>query len=335
MKIPFSSIRILFLSVTILLFACCGVQKHYTFVLLPDTQVYSDQFPEIFEAQTDWILQNHKKIDFVLHQGDITDYNSPKEWRVAHAAMHKLENKVPFGLATGNHDNGTNGSSDQRDLDLFNQTFPFSRISQLPGFGGAMEEGKLDNYYCFTDFGKINVLILNLEFGPRKRVVQWAQSIIDQYPEHLIIYNTHAYMYADDTRMSPDRGHHWLPEKYGLGKDPQDPVLHGEELWDQLIRRNKQSFLVLSGHVLLNGVGTLVSSNDHQEAVYQMLANFQSGVIGSEKGGNGFLRILQFYPRSERLTVRTYSPYLGVYKTTPDHEFEFNGVVFDRTQTKK
>jgi hypothetical protein len=203
------------------------------------------------------------------------------------AALGKLKGIVPFGLATGNHDNGFKGSAD---------------------------------------------LILNLEFGPSASVIQWAQQIIDQHPDHLIIYNTHAYMYADETRMSPERNHHWLPQNYGLGKDLRDPALHGEGMWEHLIRNNKQSFLVVSGHVLLDGVGTLVSVNDHQEAVYQMLANFQSGVQGSENGGNGYLRILKFYPKAERIVVETYSPYTRQYKNTPDHAFEFNGVRFDRSK---
>jgi hypothetical protein len=267
-----------------------------------------------------------------LHQGDITDYNTPEEWLVAGAALGKLEGIVPFGLATGNHDNGLKGSADQRDLQRFNQTFAFDRLRKLPGYGGAMIDGQLDNYYCLSRIGNQPVLILNLEFGPRASVIQWAQQIIDQHPDHLIIYNTHAYMYADETRMSPERNHHWLPQNYGLGKDLRDPALHGEGMWEHLIRNNKQSFLVVSGHVLLDGVGTLVSVNDHQEAVYQMLANFQSGVQGSENGGNGYLRILKFYPKAERIVVETYSPYTRQYKNTPDHAFEFNGVRFDRSK---
>jgi len=50
--------------------------KHepFTVVVLPDTQYYSDHYPEIYEAQTQWIADNRDKerIVFVTHLAQST-----------------------------------------------------------------------------------------------------------------------------------------------------------------------------------------------------------------------------------------------------------------------
>lgn len=50
--------------------------------------------------------------------------------------------------------------------------------------------------------------------------------------------------------------------------------------------------------------------------VYQMLANYQCGVDGSENGDNGFLRMV----------------ILDEYLHAPDHEFAFDNVDFSNTK---
>jgi hypothetical protein len=60
------------------------VEGSTTLVILPDTERYSDNYPELFEAQTKWILENHEQRDIahVLHLGDITQHDAPIEWEV-------------------------------------------------------------------------------------------------------------------------------------------------------------------------------------------------------------------------------------------------------------
>jgi hypothetical protein len=61
---------------------------------------------------------------------------------------------------------------------------------------------------------------------------------------------------------------------------------------------------------------------------HQILANYQtcSGFPCPEtNGGNGFLRILRFDPSTHGLSVRTYSPYLDIYKTDAPNDFDLAG----------
>ena len=82
---------------------------------------------------------------------------------------------------------------------------------------------------------------------------------------------------------------------------------------------------VFSGHILNDGVGTLVSTGDYGNQVYQMLANYQ---FLAPNNGNGYLRIVKIYPAQDqsKVTVQTYSPYLDTYNTASDQQFEFTNV---------
>ena len=157
--------------IVILFLSSCTHKVHLTkIVLLPDTQTYAEKYPEVLDSQINWILKNATQIDFVLQQGDLTQNNNDKEWKVIQSAFSKLNEKVPYVLAAGNHDMGSADGkfADVRNSNLFNSYFPFEKMAKLPGFTEAAEGGKIDNA-CYTlTTGKINWLILTLEFGPRR-----------------------------------------------------------------------------------------------------------------------------------------------------------------------
>lgn len=314
---------IYFYCVAAILLVSCA--KPFRLALLPDTQTYSRLYPEIFRAQTAWIAGRADSFAFVLQQGDLTDDNTAQQWKVAAEAMSLLDGKVPYTFAPGNHD--LSGNAKQRNSDLFNQYFPYNKYSRMAGFGGDFEPGKMDNtWHQFTAGGR-KWLILSLEFGPRNSVLAWADSVVQEHPRHKVIFNTHAYMYSDDTRMGI--GDDWLPQGYGVGKDTgMNAVNNGEQIWEKLVSRHKNAMFVFSGHILHDGTGQLVSTGQHGNTVYQMLANYQEGVHGSEKGGNGFLRIVTIDPRRHTIQVQTYSPWLRTYRTEPDQQFIFSQVNF-------
>ncbi len=322
-------IRNLFLLFSILFFTACNSSKqHARFILLPDTQTYAEKFPEILQSQTDWILKESKDIDLVIQQGDLTQNNNDTEWQVVKTAFAKLDNQVPYVLAAGNHDMGSAPGifADNRNTTLFNRYFPVSHMSTLPGFAGVFEEGKMENAWYLLETGKSKWLILTLEFGPRNTVLDWANKIVSQHPDRTVIINTHAYMYADSTRQGA--GDNWLPQGYGVGKDAGDALVNdGEGIWKKLVKLHPNIRYVFSGHVLHTGVGTLISLNDYGYPVYQMLANYQEGVKGSVKGGNGWLRILDFDMKKKILSVKTYSPFINEYLKQPGQEFIIRGLM--------
>lgn len=299
-------------------------------VLLPDTQTYSHKFPGIFRMQTAWIAAKADSIDFAIHLGDITDHNTGEQWNVAKKAFALMDGKVPYAFVPGNHDMGVGTKlADVRNTDLFNTHLPYEKYSRFPSFGGAFEAGKMDNTWHRFSGGGHDWLVLCLEFGPRNKVIEWANTLISDHPRHKVMVVTHAYMYSDDQRMGADSTHKWLPERYGIGRDTgADAVNNGQKLWEKLIRHHKNIVFVFNGHVLNDGTGTLVSQGDKGNKVYQMLSNYQEGVTGSVQGGSGFLRIIDIDTAAGSIRVRTYSPYTDEYKEEPDQQFTFEGVKF-------
>lgn len=240
-----------------------------------------------------------------------------------------MDGKVPYAFAPGNHDIGEGGRSEVRNTDMYNHFMPYEKYSKAPNFGGAFADGKMDNTWHTFKAGGINWLVLALEFGPRDTVLEWAATVIEKHPKHKVIITTHAYMYSDDTRMSKERDHKWLPQEYGLGKATgKDAVNNGEQMWDKLVKNYANVMFVFSGHVLNDGTGALVSEGIHGNKVYQMLANYQGGVDGTEKGGNGFLRIITIDPGNSTISVKSYSPYIDEYKTETGQQFSYKNVKF-------
>jgi hypothetical protein len=94
------------------------------------------------------------------------------------------------------------------------------------------------------------------------------------------------------------------------------------------VKKHPNVRFVFSGHILNTGVGTLVSVNDAGYPVYQMLANYQEGVMGSVKGGNGWLRIVDMDFKRNTMQVSTYSPYINEYMNDPQHQFMIRHMVY-------
>jgi hypothetical protein len=214
---------------------------------------------------------------------------------------------------------------------LFNEYFPVSHFQRKPWYGDHLK-GKNDdvfyflkkwwyglpskagneNAFYFLTAGGMKFLLLCLEFGPRNEVLDWANRVVSEHEEHRTIVVTHCYMNFDNTRVGRDDKSN--PHKYGCGGND------GEQIWEKFVRKHENIFLVLSGHILGDGLGRLTSSGDHRNKVHQILANYQM----KENGGNGWLRIMKFIPKENKILVRTYSPVLNQYATDDQNQFELD-----------
>lgn len=296
------------------------VPGSWTLAVLPDTQVYAMSYPDLFHDQTRWIAENRDRYDirYVLHLGDVTNNNLTNQWAVAQSAFARLDGRVPYAIAPGNHDYGPNGGAANRTT-FFNDFFPLSNYLDWPTFGGVMEPGRLDNSYHLFRAGGADWLVLALEFGPRNAVVAWANAIVSQFPTRRVILITHAYLYNDDTRYdwaAKGAAQSWNPHAYGIAADPEG-TNDGEELWRKLVKLHPNFTLVLNGHVLNDGLGRLASVGDHGNVVHQMLVNYQMQPLG----GEAVLRLIEFLPDGRTVQVKAFSPLHGTYKTDPQNQF--------------
>lgn len=284
-------------------------EEAFTIVALPDTQNYSEKYPEIYEAQTRWIVEQQKarNIACVLHLGDITNQNTPEQWENAARAMKILDGKVPYFMAPGNHDYGQKGNAADRTTHL-NTYFPLSSFQGRPTFGGVYpaEPDRMDNSYHLFSAGGRDFLVLCLEFGPRRDVVRWANGIVKQHAAREAILVTHVFMYDDDTRYDWAKygdKQTWNPHDYGMAKASGGDVLDGEELWRELVSPNSNFIFTINGHVLHDGLGRLSSAARGDREVLQMLVNFQM----RPNGGDGWLRLIEMRP-DRTMHICDYSP---------------------------
>jgi predicted phosphodiesterase len=292
-----------------------------TLVVIPDTEVYTAKRPATFQTMMQWVAdqRDERNIACVLHVGDVTNNNTEREWQNARAAFDTIEGKLPYVLAAGNHDyDHTPGR-----LTHMNEYFRVKDLKQRPSFGAVYEDGKLENHYQFVKIHDRTWLILSLETGPRQAVIDWANRVLAGHRDRPAIILTHAYLYYNNARYDHLQGSQRASPYnfYGEGSD-------GEMLWNRLVRRHPQVMLVICGHLSSAYVGYRVDRGDHGNAVHQMLVDYEK-----MRGGQGFLRLLEFLPDRKTVQVRTYSPVTGGTNprdpTLEEFTFELRGATRD------
>ena len=94
-------------------------------------------------------------------------------------------------------------------------------------------------------------------------------------------------------------------------------------MWRKLIEPHaNQIFLVLSGHHFWENEARITSSVDGN-FVHQLLSDYQD----RSNGGNGWLRIIEFSPKIDEISIKTYSPYLNKFETDSNSQFMLDNKV--------
>ena len=279
----------------------------FTLVALPDTQNYANDSSNalLFTQQTQWIADqvqnqgNPRNIQFVTHLGDVVSSgDSLTQLQRANTSLSVLDGVIEYSVLPGNHDYASTGNKSSGSDDYIDFFGP-QRFAGQSWFGGADPSGN-NTYQRFTA-GGYDFIHLALEWQPTLNVpfrdtspIEWAQSVIDANPSTPVILSTHEYV--DD---SP-------PGRSGAG----------EALWDQLVRRNDQIFMVLNGH--FHSVGGTndgeyhqVSLNDANRPVLEVLSDYQD----YPNGGDGWLRLMNFDIPNNQIKFETFSPVLNQFQT--------------------
>lgn len=296
------------LNVTLALTASLALANDpFTLVALPDTQNYVNNINNapLFTQQTQWVADqvqnvgNPRNIQFVTHLGDVVSSgDNLTQLQRADVSLDVLDGVIEYSVLPGNHDyastgNKTTGTDDY--LDFFGP----QRFSGQSWFGGADPSGN-NSFQRFTA-GGFDFIHMALEWQPTLNVpfretspIEWAQSVIDANPNTPVILSTHEYV--DDS--------------------PAGRSGAGEALWDQLVRKNDQIFMVLNGH--FHSVGGTndgeyhqVSMNDADRPVIEVLSDYQD----YPNGGDGWLRLMNFDIPNNQIKFETFSPVLGQYQT--------------------
>jgi len=286
----------------------------WTMVVLPDTQIYTSLYPEIWTAQSHWIATHAAElgIRLVVQVGDVTDGNTPIEWQRAQTGFAEIEAVTSLVVVPGNHDYDVR----QQRVSGLTAAWPVAHVAGLPTFGGLFEADRTDNHYQRLEIAGQSWLVLGLEWGPRPAVLTWAADVLDREPADHVIVATHAYLYNDGQRYDWARWmehQRWNPHAYPTAIWPE--VSDGEEIWQRVVTGHGHVDLVVSGHVAVDGVGRATSMAADGHPVHEVLQDYQ----GNPHGGDGYLRLFTFH--GNRIEVRTFSPWLDRF--SPDRKDGF------------
>jgi hypothetical protein len=287
----------------------------FTIAALPDTQFYSKSYPQIFAAETQWIA-NHAaamNIKLVIGLGVIVDGGGElTQWQNADAAYRIIDRKIPFLPAIGNHDYDRNNPAGRTGSTTnYNSYYGPARFSDRTWYKGNFPAGSNENFYGVFTFGSRKYLVVVLEVFPRDVSLQWAASVIQSHPDYDVIVVTHAYTYADNTRL--DHCDENSAASFAVGQDND-----GEQIWEKLVSKYPNIVMVLSGHVVEgDGTGRRSDLGDHGNLVSQILSDYQSYA----NGGDGYIRLITVRPSADQIVVKTYSPYLNSYLTDDHNQF--------------
>lgn len=283
-------------------------EDDFSVVVLPDTQYYTtgpttarpDRATHFFADQTRWVMANREayRIAAVIHNGDIVDNGgNASQWRVADAAMSLLEAEstalpegLPYGVTVGNHDESPNGSAN--DTTMFNENFGVARFSGRSYYGGHYSDDNDENWFTFSA-GGLEFVVVSLQYDTTQdaAVTAWARNVFASHPDAFGVLNSH-YILTGAGNFSAQGG-----AIYGALADVE----------------NLQ--LMTCGHVSAEARRSDTSTSGH--TIVSMLADYQ----GRAAGGSGYLRIWEFSPMSDELTVRSYSPSLDRWETDANSEF--------------
>ena len=238
-------------------------EDKFTLAIVPDVQ--QEVQDNRFAQRLQWLVDNRTAliIKLMLQCGDMMNFNLESQYAHQSAALEVLDHaKLPYVTCLGNHDTAAvrydsgsaapgNTNTNLRITTRYNTYFPTTRFKLL---SGVYEPGKIDNAYHMFTAGGLNWLVINLELWPRSGVVAWTRTIVAKYPDHNVIFLTHAFLNADSTIQQDNGG-------YG-NSTPQ-------YLFDQAMKPYANVRLVFSGHTGTWGYRKDTGTNGN--AIYEFL----------------------------------------------------------------
>jgi hypothetical protein len=317
----------------------------WSVILLPDVQNYTkwNRNQPILDLMMAWIEDNIDtlNIKMVLCTGDLVEQNdliipahngdqsAQRQWEFIAKSFSRLNGKIPYINAVGNHD-FTIDSTLKRNT-RFDEFFKIDDNwlnKKALVQNGTNESGlqSLQNsvYEIKAINGGKDYLFMTVEYAPRDTVLCWAKKIsnLKQYKNHRIVLLTHAYLTPDDKYW--DKEARWIiyqpyiinnktlkSERYLLPFSN-----NGRQVWEKLVKPASNIEMILSGHI--SGEGYRIDKNDSGRTVHQMLFDMQGEGGGhiEGNGGDGWLRILEFFPDNTTVKVSTFSPLFGSSPST-------------------
>ncbi len=274
-------------------------EYEYSFAVVGDTQYTTDRYPEQLPKIYNWILdkKDEKKIQHVFGLGDITDRDSKTEWETAYSAISKMNDKISYSLIRGNHDS----------TKMFNQTFSDEMYTKQ--FDGFYSE-YIDTSYMLFTVCETDYLFITLDYGATDEELKWAAEKIEMYPNYRVIITTHAYLNYDGTTLDLNDGSY--PSDQNDKNDSPDKVYNtGEDMWNKLISKYGNIFMVISGHIDYCDIVTSKREGIHGNTVIELLIDPQA--LDASGGAMGLVAMIYFSKDGSNFSIEYYSTIYDKY----------------------
>lgn len=268
-------------------------EDYYTIAVMPDPQnITVEKGMTWWNNLCTYLGQaiDTENIQHIINLGDSTWAADEAAFKRALSGYEKFADKVSWSAATGNHDYpgwmglGSNGKQ-YRDTTNYNNLMGYNYLMSTGSADTFVDYyrddsdyqtegiGVENSYYAFT-VGQTNWLILQLEFFPRKSVLNWAESVLKKYPNHNVIISTHAYLGNDADYQVNNYSY------FGVEKENGDFLGTTENIYKQLVEPYSNVKFVVGGHNDNSGAGKHgISSKNITRAdgttVYQYMINGQ------------------------------------------------------------
>ncbi|BBI30856.1 LamG-like jellyroll fold domain-containing protein [Cohnella abietis] len=254
----------------------------YHFVFVPDAQKLVYLNPEMFEAQTKWIVDNHSRFNIAMTAfvGDIVDHSdAPEEWDRSSRAISLLDQShTPYMMTAGNHDYDA--------ADTYLQHFGPDRFRSKEYYKGHSPSQY--SSYGFIQAGSYTYLWLMVDMQYLLQDMAWCKAVLEEHPNIPTIIVSHDILYAT--------------------KEEERRIVHESEngrlIWEELVAPYNQVFLTVNGHY--DGTAHHIRRNNSDHMVIQLLINYQD----SYRGGNGWMRLAGFNEEANQISFLTYSPWV-------------------------
>lgn len=257
--------------------------ENYQFAFVPDPQKLVYLNPEMFEAQTEWLAkhQARDRIAMTALLGDVVDHSeAEEEWERASRAVAILDDAdVPYMMTAGNHDYDAAGT--------YLRHFGPERFLPKHYVRGCSPSGY--SSYGIIEAGSHHYGWLMADMKHLRQDMAWCKEMLELHRTLPTVLVSHDILYA---------------ERDEAGRRTARDSENGTLIWNELVWPCPQVFMTVNGH--FDGTAHRIRHNGKGQDVIQLLINYQD----SYRGGNGWLRLAEFDERANRITFRTFSPWV-------------------------
>lgn len=263
-----------------------GEPEQYDFSIAwtSDTQYYAESFPDQYDGQTEWIVNNRDRLNlrYLVHTGDVVDdFDQDWEWEVGDRNMKRLEdNGIPYGVLGGNHDVGSGNGCFANYWTWFGE----HRFKDSSVYGGAYQNN-LGHYDLVTADG-VELLFVYMSWDVYDEEINWINEVLRKYPDRKAFLCFHNYIVASTAELD----------------------YTGLRVQREVVAANPNVLGVLGGHYHGSAIHITAFDDDkdgtNDRLVYQMCTDYQSG----EMGGLAYLKMMYFDLANGKIYINSYSP---------------------------